>query len=47
MTNKLKQVRANLLKSARELDKVSKCPEAKKKLMNITVKALLKEYYKQ
>jgi hypothetical protein len=46
MTNKLKKARIDLLKSARELDKVSKCPEAKKKLMNITIKALLKEYYK-
>lgn len=46
MVSKLKKARSNLLKAARELDKVSKCPEAKKKLMTITVKAVLKEYYK-
>lgn len=46
MTTKLKKARANLIKSARELDKVSKCSQAKHDVMTIAVKALLKEFYK-
>jgi len=46
MPIKLKQARARLLKAAKELDKISKCPEAKKRIISITVKAVLKEYYK-
>ena len=46
MNKKLKQARINLLKSAKELDKVSKCSQAKHRVMTIAVRAWLKEFYK-
>lgn len=46
MTNKLKKARTNLLKSARELDKVSKCSQAKHNVVTVVSKVLLKEFYK-
>lgn len=46
MTNKLKKARLNVLKSARQLDKVSKCSQAKHNVMTVATKALLKGFYK-
>jgi hypothetical protein len=46
MTSKLKQARTNILKSARELDKISKCSQAKHNVMTVAVKVLLKKFYK-
>ena len=46
MNKKLKKARKNILKSAKELDKVSKCSQAKHNVMTVAVKALLKEFYK-
>ena len=47
MKNRLKKARANLIKEAEELDKVSRCYHAKKKKAITTiVKAVLEKYYK-
>lgn len=46
MIPRLKQARKNILKSARELDRASKCSQAKQKIMAVVAKALLKEFYK-
>lgn len=46
MTSKLKKARAKLLKSAKELDKVSKCSQAKHNVMTVAAKALSREFYK-
>lgn len=46
MTNKLKKARANLIKSAKELDSISKCYHGKKKAITTIVKSVLKQYYK-
>lgn len=46
MTKKLKQARVNLLKAAKEIDKISKCYYAKKmKVMTTVVKTLLDKFY--
>lgn len=46
MNKKLKQARANLLKVAQELDRISKCYHAKeKKAMTTIVKTVLINFY--
>lgn len=47
MNKKLKRARADLIKSAKELDKISRCWHAReRKAISIIVKAVLKKYYK-
>jgi len=46
MNKKLKEAGANLIKAAKELDKISKCSQAKNKVMTVATKALLDEFYK-
>ncbi|MFA5388744.1 MAG: hypothetical protein WC312_03195 [Candidatus Omnitrophota bacterium] len=46
MDKKLKKARLDLINSAKALDKISKCRQAKQKIMTIAVKAWLKEFYK-
>jgi len=46
MTKNLKQARANLLKTAKEIDRISKCYHAKeKKAMTTIVKTVLIKFY--
>ena len=47
MHTKIKKARENLIKSAEELDSISKCYHAReKKAISTIVKVVLKEYYK-
>jgi len=45
MNLKLKKARSNLIKAAEELDRISKCSQAKHNVMIVAVKVLLKEFY--
>lgn len=47
MNKKLKQARGNLLKVAKELDRISKCYHAReKKAMTIVVETILNNFYR-